>query len=134
VSLFSVVERVRVTPVPVPQPGEAPPIVLYQPFRVTAVWMRNPEDDTAQEYEFEVRLLPAAGSAQNVTRGRFQFDPARPFHRVALDLLGPSPFTGPGVNRLECRLREVGAENWLTQDYPILVEMAAPPPAPTGTA
>src|SRR6516162_554291 len=79
-------------------------------FRATAVWMKN-EGEPDGEYEFQMVLhLPPTNKELVAQEGRFSFL-GKPFFRIALIAGGP-PFEGPGVFRIESRVRRVGAEKW----------------------
>jgi len=125
VSLFHVVESLYVRP----ETPEYPTPSLT--FRTTAVWMRAERDGPDDEYESEFLLhLPGQQpeSPPGFT-GRFRF--TQYFHRLVLDLtLVRSPdaggirFSTPGILRVECRIRPIGGKDWLSQEYPIVLNLA----------
>lgn len=131
ISLFDIVEKLQITKVPIPQvttqEGPRPPVVIqYQPLRIVAVWMALPEDDPQQNYDYSMIVFgPPKGEPIGVEAGGvFRF--TKPLHRFTMRIEGPLPMQGPGLIKIESRIRKVGEENWLSQDYPIIVEEIEP--------
>ena len=112
-------ERPVVTEGPSERRGQ--PMEVLTTIRVTAVWMRNEDDDPHQEYEHRLVIyLPGDEDGDVVGEGTFVF--SRPLHRFAATLHA-KPFSRSGIFRVESRVRKIGAAEWLSQDYPIVVEV-----------
>jgi hypothetical protein len=122
VSLFNLTEKVHVMKLP---PGQIPPIPSTFRLRVTALWMRG-DDDCGGEFESEIRLLmPPDGEILAIPQPAFTFPLL--FQRVQIQILGPLPVKGPGIMRVQSRIRRNGTEDWLTQQCPIILEEVEPP-------
>jgi hypothetical protein len=95
--------------------------------------MRTEDDPADQEFEFQTVLyLPPHNQEQVVQEGKFFFSIERPLFRIVTIANGP-PFEGPGVFRIESRIRRAEEEGWsLRQDYPIPV-VEVPPPSSAET-
>lgn len=114
-SHYHVLERISFTS---PMPDQ--PNVSFC-LRVTAVWMREEGDDPEQGYEFQFVLrFPPGGEESIVAEGTFRF--SHPLHRMIVDT-PIARFGGPGLFRVENRIRPVGTEGWSTQHYPILLDL-----------
>ena len=120
VSLFNIVEKFQISEISPEQKqkglgGNAPVV------RMIAVWMRSQEDEN-QGFEYEVVLFvpPNDREVGGGPGGRFQF--THPLHRLTMTLVLPSGFEGAGVMRVENRVRKVGDQHWLRQEYPIFIE------------
>jgi hypothetical protein len=126
VSHFQVVEKIQVTLLPLETGGL--PVSQVISLRMTAVWMKSPDDIFDQEYELETAFyLPPDDTMRVVQTGRFSFGPDAPLFRSVA--FGPCPtFVASGLFRVESRIRRVGDQEWLRQDYPILVEILPNPP------
>src|SRR5262249_28940938 len=117
-SHFQVIETLQISKIPPEalQSGQ-PVLVPMVSLLTTAVWMKMPDDSPQQEYEFETAFfLPPDGAEQVVHHGKFFFSEGKPFYRLTVRGYLP-PFTGPGLFRIESRIRKVGEEQWLRQDY-----------------
>ncbi len=141
VSLFTVIEKVELSQtVPLLATGQMFYFVKWQPWKIVAVWMHEEADPWEQEYETEFRLLLPNGKITPLASTRFRFDQPlgqRPFARLSLAFDDP-PTLSAGVVKIENRIRPVGSNDWITQDYPIVVEEPQAPqqkanqiPAPT---
>jgi hypothetical protein len=127
VSLFNVIDKLFLrrnqpnTPPPPPQPG-------ISQIRITASWMRV-SGDYDQEFEFETRMFfPPENAMYGVAKGTFTF--AQDWQRLTNVLVGPLPIQGPGILRVQNRVRRKGSEEWVAQECPIIVEEVVPPPPP----
>lgn len=119
VTIFNVLERIKFKPQGL---TDTPPAGSYFPFAAIAVW-RAEAGDEAKEFEAELVLLkPPANEPQPLGIIRVTFQSGRPNHRFILQYGGPLPFSGPGVLRIESRIREIGAEHWMSQAYSIEIE------------
>jgi hypothetical protein len=127
-SHFQVIETLNISAVPFPAAGVV--VVPALMFRATAVWMRNADDLPEQEYEYETAFyFPPEGAEQVVQQGKFIFEADKPLYRMIVIGQGP-PLSGPGLFRIENRIRKVGQAEWLRQDYHIpIVAIPQPPPA-----
>lgn len=126
-SVIEIVDKIAITPLPVPKEGEKVIVVRHESYRAIAVWLIEEDkgDKYEDEYEHGFRFhMPLAEQPHPAPTGRFSFGkPERlPFHRFDLRLEGPLPYQGPGVMRLEHRIKKVGTDVWLSQDFPLLIE------------
>lgn len=109
------------------------PVATSQPFplrlRASALWVLAQGEGFGLEYEHQFLFRDPASSDvltnQSPTAGqsvpvRFVFD--RQFYRADAIIQG-QPFSGPGIYRIESRLRQVGADQWITQYFPLRVEV-----------
>jgi len=128
ISLFQVIEKLRFSSV---VPLDLSIVSPLMEMRVTAIWMRCPEDE-GQEFEFETRvLLPPEDTIIKLgEQGKFSF--AQHHHRLVAIMRGFPPFRGSGIMRFQSRLRRAGTEEWLfLQEYPVIVEQEIAAVAPT---
>src|SRR5438128_1103937 len=98
-SVFSIIEKLQITSIPVPQPGQPPPIIQWAPFRVYAVWMKDDGDNPAQDFEFEMNLiLPPDSRRFQLASGTLRFEEGKPLRRVAVFITSPLTVTHhPGL-------------------------------------
>jgi hypothetical protein len=127
-SLFNVIDKLRVNTGAMPMPLTAAPITQ---LRITAVWMREQGDD-GNEFEFEVIFRPPKGDEIKAMRGTFSF--AMPLYRIIARVIGMFPIQGEGVLWIENRVRKVGAGGWRKQESPIFIEQFAFPAQPAANA
>jgi hypothetical protein len=124
-SMFNIMERIIIAPLP---EGSDP--LTTQPtntLRVAAAWMRTEGDVPQKEFEHQMVFRPPSGQPPVTTEiVRFRFD--KPYYRATAITSGFLFFAGMGILLVESRIRPVGTEEWLSQDYPILVSQ---PDGPT---
>lgn len=126
-SLFNVVEGLQVTVVPKPS-GEGVAFVKTLDFRGIAVWMRNEDDDPEDEYEFELAARAPGDADENVFGdGKFKF--TKRLHRFNVLIGVHKPWTESGMFVFTSRIRRVGTSEWLSQEFPILVDVTKKIPA-----
>jgi len=119
-SHFQLYEKITLRRLPLPQ---GRPVVMSLPMRVVAVWMKFPDDPQEQEYDFEMAFYLPDGREVIPHRGTFAFEPAAWQYRIAVHANTFPPGLTTGTFRIECRIRRAGTtEDWVRQDYPILVE------------
>jgi len=119
VSLFNLIEKIQI--VKREQNEPVPSLSL----RVTATWARG-EDELDQLFEFETAAyLPPDNDEMMLGKGEFRF--TMPFQRITMRMQGSLVFQGPGMLRIENRIRRAGTDEWFRQEYPILVEVQVPP-------
>lgn len=98
-------------------------------FRAIAVWMREESDPFDQEFESQMQMiLPPDNRVLDIPGiAKFKFQEGKHLKRVSLEFDGAPP-RGPGILRLVSLVRAVGSDEWLRQEYPIIVEFqkAAP--------
>jgi hypothetical protein len=124
-SLFNVIEKFQIAKLSAPPAGQAA-VVPEQRFLIAATWRKEDTDDPNQEYEFEfVLFMPPNGSEGKISEGGFLF--SMPMHRITLNFRGLMPFNGGGWLRIEARLRKKGEQDWIKQDYWIIVEEIVTP-------
>ena len=96
-----------------------------QHIRIVAVWMRSDKDSPDQEFEYKLIIfLPPNNKEIEVGAGRFKF--SKPLHRFTINILGPLPFEGPGMMNVQSKIRKEGDQDWLKQEYPIVLEEVIP--------
>ena len=69
--------------------------------------------------------MPPDGTPLPLGSGRFQFghpDRNRPFRRFTIRLDTPFGIENSGVLIAQSRIRRIGAGEWLSQSYPMIVE------------
>jgi len=140
-SYINVYDTITVNVVPV---ATSQPVPLR--LRASALWVLEQGEVFGLEYEHQFLFRdPAASDVltnESPTAGqsalvRFVFD--KQYYRADAIIQG-QPFSGPGIYRIESRLRQVGADRWLTQYFPLRVEviqhnhgptpnLPSPPPA-----
>jgi hypothetical protein len=126
-SLYGIIEEVFA--------GTPPPGVPLLPFvvRITSVWMRDEQDGEEIEYEHSLALrIVEAEFAITLTNIRFHFD-AR-LRKIFADVLLQNVLSEPITAKLQrsntlfvdSSIRPVGADDWATYSYPILLTWNAP--------
>jgi len=125
VSIFHITEKITIAhSIRSLDPTATSPTLTFMPivhFSVFAVWMKESGDE-GRQFESQMAMdVPGKGitefeakpfniaSSKFLQRFRFQYD-------------GPPFFAGSGLLRFISRVREVGAENWMSQDYPIVID------------
>jgi hypothetical protein len=107
-----------------PTQSDPAPVPLTQ-MRVFATWAVDAED-VNQEFEFEVNLAVAGSDRiEAINKGQVTCTSSEGFIRIISHLIGPLPIVGPGIMRLQNRMRRIGDKEWITQEYPILYEEIA---------
>jgi hypothetical protein len=135
VSLFAILEKIQSLTLPDPKEIQGPVVLLYQPFVLMATWMAESGDTPDVEFEYELRaIVPAAQPVPGLVAGQaivglaagtFRFE--TPIHRFTAPFEQPVPVGLSGTLWFESRIRKKGVEEWLSQAYPILVEIAPAP-------
>lgn len=143
-SVFNVIEKFNFGQIEAPKEGAV--LIEWQPIRITAVWMIQPGDDATKAYDYEILLLlPPDNKPLPISTGQFNFG-KRPLHRFTAQILGQLPLSDEGILYAQSRIRRTGHADWLTQDYPIIVEKdkailkpkqggigKVPPPSPSAS-
>ena len=130
-SLFELVEKLIISPIPTPKEGDKTVLVRWNPFRLVAVWLLEPDkgETYEDEFEYDLRLyLPLSEQPISLASGIFKFSQPVPrlMHRFTLRFDSPPPLDKSGVMRAESKIRKLGSEVWLSQDYPVVVEVMQP--------
>ncbi len=123
-SLFNLLEQIQISKLPPDFKG----IVFSKvaSIWVTAMWMRESEDEGAGEFEFKISLkMPNVAETIEMLGGSFAFE--KVFQRIMMRLEGPLPIPGPGIMNVQCMIRRAGTSDWLTQECPIILEEVTPP-------
>lgn len=120
ISFFNVVEKLQFVRVET-APGQIT-VVSTVPLRLSAYWMREEIDDLETDFEVHfVGIFPNAPAEIDLARGQFRF--TGPLQRLNVAGLQFTQFFGPGVLRLEARIRRFGEDVWLNRmSYPIILE------------
>jgi hypothetical protein len=119
VSFFNVLEKLSFF-----RQGTPPPRGRLSSMRVCAVWMRE-GDEPMGEYEWELTFItPHSKQEHRVGGGTFIFpnDDARRLFRCTVDVVGTPPIDGSGILSVQHRLRQLGASEWLKQEFPLIIE------------
>ena len=128
-SLFGIVDKLVVSAVP-PQPVGGIVVINFPTLYVAAKWMRNQDDDQDQMYEVTLQgIAPDGKIVVDSSYDNFKFAENRPLHIVVMILRTPLQFTSAGTLLFVGKLRRAGSdEKWLSQDYPVAIEVSAPAP------
>jgi hypothetical protein len=92
-----------------------------QSFVVTAVWRRLPNDPIEQEYESVTVMTTSDGEERGSEPQRFSFHAASWMIRLIL-FVSPIPSMGAGQFVIKSKIRPVGGNEWMTQEYVIFIE------------
>ena len=116
-SYFHVVEKLVLRRVRIHEPTSRPIIIPSVPLRISAVWKRGEDESSNQEFEHETLLVLPNQQELRVGSGTFRFDGER--QHIAVDVKHYM-LPGPGTIRAINRIRNVGEQEWISQEYPIL--------------
>lgn len=122
VSHINVLNSMLATQTPVSGPPGQPPQGLFNKLTISASWVRDPDDENSP-CEFELAVRDPNGVEQVLTRAIFRFE--RPFHRIDILLFHPPFSMIQGIHIVESRVRRTGTQNWVSQTYPVLVDVKA---------
>jgi len=87
---------------------------------MTAVWVRDEGDD--EPFDYEVRIHQSGRDSETVASGEFSF--AKMFHRIdAVFVFTTITKVISGIADIECRIRRRGATDWMTQSFPLGIEV-----------
>lgn len=120
-SHFSVLEKITFQRRPVQERLEDRTAIFR--CRVVAVWMKTDEDTPGQEFEAQLVFVSPPNGREIIVAetGRFAFAPDKTFSRFVMQLAGPLPAEGAGILWVKHRIRVVGDEEWMTQEFPIVI-------------
>jgi hypothetical protein len=128
-SLYRIIEKLEFSPIPIPPLPEGATkgtlIVEKDPIHAMAVWMKNPNDNADDAYEFEMTMIYPGGDTRILGKGEFKFNETRPFHRIKVAIRGELDVKQSGILTIECKLRKKGTTGWIIQNYPILADYSA---------
>jgi hypothetical protein len=117
VTLFNVSEGIQLVPTTMlPQLIQGGhQIMPPTPLRIMSVWMR--EDSDLPEEKFQHQFLFHFPQTTEMVIGEtpFSFTTAR-FHRLLSPPLFPG-FLGPGILKVESRIRKAGESDWIGHQY-----------------
>jgi len=85
---------------------------------VTTVWRRLPIDPIEQEYESINEMVTPEGESRQTSSKTFTFQPESQTIRFILHLT-PIPMMEPGQFVIKSKIRPVGSQEWITQEYVI---------------
>lgn len=97
-------------------------------MRVLAVWIKEESDSSKDEFEAQIvfRLENTPIDLMIVGFPNFHFE--KRMHRLVAPEVPVPPVPDLGLLLVECRVRRVGATEWLSrQSYPIILEEGEPP-------
>jgi len=136
-SIFDIIERLQLTPLPKPADPNQQVMVLFEPMRIIACWSSETDEDRGHEYDHEiVAFLPGELSSILGSAGKFRFQAGMQNFRITAVFATPLPITKPGILRFQSKVRITGAQNWQTQSYSLPVEILPEQPvspSPSGT-
>ena len=127
VTAFSIIEKIQVAVLKAgdsPEPRSRPSIpVNFGVNKTIAVWKRTPGDSGLFGHEFVIRFEDQERRA-NLTE--FEFPPNADLKRFMLTMQGfPVPKESGDVFVVS-RIRKKGGEQWMSQEYPIAIEVITP--------
>lgn len=120
VSLFNIVERFEAVPLPTTNPAIIQSPTLY----ILAVWVQGETDQPDNDFEHQFVFSWPEQEPILTEPMRFRFE--KPLYRFMAINPGPLFFRGTGTFRIESKVRLVGTEEWLRQEYLVAVEMKNP--------
>jgi hypothetical protein len=94
-------------------------------MQITTAWLRAP-DDHGVRFENEIRILFPDERIFPVRNEEIEF--VSEIHRSVTKLFAMFPMTGGGMLRVQNRLRPIGAEQWIEQEFPLLIIDVTPQP------
>lgn len=127
-SHINVLDRFVVHSFKTPETAQADKVFLVPQipvaqFVVTAAWAKGEDDSKDDEFDFEVILRKPEGEEKTIQSGTFRF--AKRFFRIDAGVMitTRSTFTQSGEMVLECKIRKQGTVPWLSQSFPIDIEV-----------
>lgn len=131
-SAFELIEKVTFAAIPEPKEGEKYVMVRTTPFRIIATWLIDIESGERYEDQFEqeIRLIQSDGEVVPLISAAASFKNPQPerFLRITLVLEGGPPANKSGIAKAQARIRKVGEQEWVSQEYPFEVVGLSPPP------
>lgn len=128
-SFFHVLEGYHIVRNAEPIPEGSTP-VMNAPFRLTgiAAWELVEGDDPEEELEYQLTLAYPGAEVQTVQEGNFRM--SKRFHRFTARIETPGvPIGETGTIVFTSKVRRHGANEWLTQEYAIPIEVVVAPAA-----
>jgi hypothetical protein len=136
-SLFELIEKITIAPLPVPKPPVQITVVQAQPMMIVATWMIEPEagEKIGEEYEHEFRFHLPGKPPIKPGVNHFKFAESMVFQRFVMRLDGPLPLEGAGTMWIESGVRttDKGETGWRIQRYPVVIEEVGHTPAAPAT-
>ena len=125
VSVFNIVEKIHITPVPPEQTGRRT-VILWQPLKLIVEWLMGLEDDVKDDFDFEFYVTINDKTDQLPIKGTFRFEAEKPRHRFIITFPLPFHFDkyAKGIMVFESRVKKTVASEWLRQSYSVLTELA----------
>jgi hypothetical protein len=115
-SLTNVIEQIAVSWHLQTDKGKPIKMIHMVTFSAVAVWGKEEGDTPDTEYEAEM-VIRYAGIDRANKLPNFRFDPVEDaLHRFVTHVTMEPPETS-GTVLAECRVRELGTEAWMTQQY-----------------
>lgn len=135
ISFFNVLEKVTLAIEALKQSDPSgPPKVVIHPLMLwaVAVWMKEDGDEARQFESHFVVIRPDGAEIIKTEPKRFGFVSGKYLTRFVLRCQLTVTSFPEGFLRIQNRVREVGKTEWLSQEYPILVEVRTMQQATTG--
>ena len=118
ITLFSVSESMQIIPTELlaQLQQSAHQIIPPATLRIVSVWMR--EDSDIPETQYEHQFVFHFPKTEEIVLGQtpFTFTTAR-FHRLLSPPLFIPGFPGPGILKVEARIRKTGEPNWIGRQF-----------------
>jgi hypothetical protein len=122
VTLFNVSEQIGIIPkAQLEQAGlPASPLLL----RIISVWMREDNDPPDIRFENQFVLHFPQTAEMIVSQAEFSFLASARFHRIFTQPIFVPGVPGPGLLKIESRLRRTGDADWLHRQF-FYIELSA---------
>jgi hypothetical protein len=133
VSYFNVVEKIEIRKMePAQHDSSRPVVVKASSLEIMAVWMKEQDDTPDRLFEVEFAAL-FPNRPEEFILGLVKITFSDPLYRIRVKDLHLAQFWGPGILKIEARIRPAGAEAWTNrQSYPIILEDKTEQPVATG--
>jgi hypothetical protein len=125
ISIFNVVEKLQIAQLPTEEHPGSKLLLLWPGLRAVSAWMATADEDYTAEFESSMVLhFPGNPEPFEASRSTFRFESqAKPTMRFTAKFETPPTATVPGILRVEQKIRRVGSVEWLSHDYPIIIDL-----------
>jgi hypothetical protein len=130
ISFFSAIEVIQISKL---APGSPPPSLVAgsNVFWLVASWVREQSDTENQEFEVDIiGIFPPNQQEFQLGQAKFRFTTL--MHRIYISQFALNLFFGPGVLRIEARIRRAGETLVLNRmAYHVVLQEAIAPQVPS---